>query len=152
MAIYKALDEVQVLSPPRTAWLAEQVGGKWRNLLKQTAISAVMIQTRNPHRPNETLYDEALRADKLHDGHPQLIVETVEAKFGKIFDNLPISEGSALDLTKKKAFISEFITCVLKLGMRRYGKPNLRKDSGQEEDVLDIDDLENSEVPEVENG
>lgn len=139
MANNRPIEEVQVLSARKSAWLKQTIGGVWGDMTKHTALVAVMIGIKNPHRPTETLHDEALRADKLHDGHPELIVTTVEQRFGNIFDNL--LGDVPPDLTKKKAFISEFITCQLKLGMRRYGKPNLRK-KAHLESVLDLDGLQ----------
>lgn len=131
MANFKPLQEVQVLSERKTAWLKEPCK---KGVLKHTAIVNTMSSIPNPSRPEETLFDEAIRAEKLHDGHPELIVTEIEKRFGLIFDDI------ATTMLAKKAFISEFITCILRLGERRYGKPNLRKKEEVEE-VLGVTTL-----------
>lgn len=111
---------VQVLSDRKAAWLLQSCK---KEISNHAAIVNTMSSIQNPSRPEETLYDEALRADKLHDGHPELIVTEIEKRFGPIFD------GIAPTMKGKKAFISEFITCILHLGERRYTHSTQSKDA-----------------------
>ena len=126
MANYRPLAEVQVLSDAKQAFLEECAGFKDTKICRRVIFDNTLSSVMNPDRPDETLLDEALRADKLHDRHPELIVSTIEGKLPGFFDTLPTADG-VVNIVKKKAFISEYITCVVRLGQRRYGKPNLRK-------------------------
>lgn len=100
--------------------MLRQVG--LRGLARCVRQLLAMISLNNPSkgREDETLLDEAIRADKLHDGHLELIVRKIQRAIPNFWTGFP-REGD-LTMVKKKAFISEFITCELKHGNRRYGK------------------------------
>jgi len=122
--------EMKKLSKAKKEWIRSTTGwDQYSNSTKFSIIYRALSGIRNPHRTTETLLDEALRADKLHDGHPQIIVEAIEDLIPDFFKDLP-TEGTP-DMIRKKAFISEFITCEVRNGETRYDKPNLRKNKSK---------------------
>ena len=120
----------EVISPTRRAWLATIVRP---GLTRNAAMANVLTCVQNK-AGTYCVYSSYELSDKgLFDGEPERVVKELENRWSDFFDGLPCR--NTVSETIKRAFIGEWCRTYIGLGMRRFGKPGLRKTESDVEAV-----------------
>jgi len=101
--------------------------------LKQTrkaALHHVMNTTPRPSNPNEAIEYRYTTNNKFHDREPGVIVDGLLVIDPHFFDTYPRRKGTKLDRAYMGAIIGEAARAFYRHGLAAYGKPDLRKPSG----------------------
>lgn len=135
MAEHQPLPDKDLLSEAKVAWLKESCGSKsFPEMTRLGMVFNTMTSTGRPTNPNQTIFDQAMIGEKLHDKEPGMIVERLETKIPKFFDGLPKKTEECTDKHKKQ-LICDIIRHFLHQGVRKYGKPGLRLDFSATADI-----------------
>jgi len=126
----------EFFSEAKEQWLRFTVPGTYKRT-RATALLNVLTSLARPTSRAETISDGYLKARKLHDKEPALIVKTLEERYPKFFLNFPTRTG--LTSTTKKAFVGEFCKVYLNHGQRQYGKVGLRKATEKIGPISDVE-------------
>ena len=114
----------EFFSEVKEQWLRSRTPGTHQRT-RITALLNVLTTIARPTSRAETIADGYLKARKLHDKEPALVVKMLEERYPKFFANFPTR--TVLSDTIKKAFVGEFCKVYLNQGQRQYGKVGLRK-------------------------
>lgn len=119
-------DSVDPLSPRVRAW-AKKPQSDGVSFFFMVLASAFVLP--RPSNPGESIAKAFRKSSKgLHDGEPELMLRTIEARFGKgVFDECPRKDMSVpMTGVQKKALIGKVMKDVFRAGRAAHGKPNLR--------------------------
>ncbi len=123
------LDVVTSVSKRKDDWMRDSIDGETRLAI----FFKSLLRLRRPTDISQSIFDNAVRASKLHDGEPETIVTYLESVCPDFFRGMPCR--GEISLPKKKALVGECVRAYLKRGRRQYGKPTLRRDTPKLRDI-----------------
>ena len=139
MSVHEPLSQVDLLSEAKQDWLKKPCGSStFPEMTRFSMTMHIMSITARPTNKRQSILDQAYTGEKLHDREPGLVVSKLEEKIPGFFSNLPRRNvKKSPDSAQKRGLICDFIRHYMHLGLRKYGKPKLRRENGG--DVLEID-------------